>query len=150
MYVLFERLVALMSLAPGVGAWHERLVVLMSLTQRHGGMPLGFVCRKACLLGSELGLGCKRGWAGEGGAEAVLDLACCFAEPAVSRAAHAMAAAPVPTSSVAAETAAPAPTSSIAETARTRYCVGHVQLIDLDALSPHPCNRGGLGVSSFH
>ena len=42
------------------------------------------------------------------------------------------------------------PTSTVAERSRATYTVGHVEVIELDALETHPMNRGGLGVSSFH
>ena len=80
---------------------------------------------------------CLGGGAEQGDGAALLVLAFCFAGPAESIAARVMAAAPVPT-------------SSIAEAARARYSVGHIEKIALDALGTHPQNRGGLGVSAFH
>ena len=57
--------------------------------------------------------------------------------PAESCTAHTMAAAPVPT-------------STVAEAARARYSVGHIEKIEIAALGTPSMNRGGLGVSAFH
>ena len=45
---------------------------------------------------------------------------------------------------------APVATSTAAEEARTKYGIGHFEVIELDALDAHPHNRSGLGVSAFH